>query len=451
MSTETAPKTTAAKKPPFLISRNYRWLFCGQSISALGDQLSTYTIILWIATIIAPGQSWAPLAISAVLVASIAPNLLIGPLAGVFVDRWDQRRTMIRMDIVRTFLTLLLVAFSGIIPLPFLTHGHLPQLVQLSIICAITFLSSTCAQFFTPASMAMLAQIVPRAERPHAASLSQSIQAFAAIIGPPLAAPLLFAFGLQWALLLDACSFIISFLTLRAILLPAPAARPATEGKLWQEFIAGLRFSLGNTVVRTIIIASFIATLGAGAFDALYIFFLSGNLHVSADFTGVIAAVLGIGTIGGAFIAGKAAKKLGLERMLYLSLLGVGLCMLIVSRLTSFSLALVLFLLFGLFLASLRVAASPMLLNETPREMIGRVFAVLSPTSMIASLVSAMLAGYLASVMLVNMHWQVLGTVFGPIDTIFTGVGLLFLLSAAYTWYSLSKQAQQSSKQADQQ
>lgn len=449
MSTNTAEKTARVKKPPFLINRNYRWLFSGQSISALGDQLSTYTIILWIAIIIAPGQPWAPLAISAALVSSIIPNLLIGPFAGVFIDRWNPRLTMIRMDIARTCLALLLVVSTGVIPLPFFAHGNLPPLIQLIFICAITFLSSTCAQFFTPASMAVLAQVVPRAERPHAASLSQSVQAFAVIIGPPLAAPLLFVAGLQWALLLDACSFIVSFLTLRAILLPASAPKTTVGGDLWREFVAGLRFALGNVIVRTIIIASFIATLGAGAFDALYVFFLLGNLHVSADLTGVIAAILGLGTLGGAFLAGKIAQKLALERILSLSLLGIGLCLVIVSRLNSFASALAFFLLFGMFLASLRVAASPMLLNETPQEMIGRVFAVLNPTSMIASLVSAMLAGYLASVVLVNMHWQILGTVFGPIDTIFTCTGLLFLLSSAYTWYALSKRAAKSAKQID--
>ncbi len=438
MSTQTAQPVNQTDKPKWLINTNYRRLFTGQAVSSLGDQLSTYTIILWIVTIIAPGQSWAPLAISAVLVSSMVPNLLIGPLAGVFVDRWDKRLTMIRMDIIRAFLSLLLVAATGVIPLPFIAHGHLPQLTQLIIICVLVFLNSSCSQFFSPSSMGLIARIVPKEDRPRAASLGQTLQAFATIVGPPLAAPLLFAFGIQWALLIDALSFVVSFLTIWAIRAPAsPVNRSAESPSFWGELSEGLRFSLGNQTIRTIIVASFIATLGAGAFDALYVFFLPKNLHVSADFTGVVAAALGIGTISGAFIAAKVATKMGLEKMLYLSLCGIGICLVILARQSFFVPALLLFFIFGILLASLRVASSPILLNETPQAMIGRVFAVLNPTSLMASLVSALLAGYLASVLLAKVHWQVLGITFGPIDTIFTAVGVLFLLSAFYAYRSL--------------
>ncbi|HVB71926.1 MAG TPA: MFS transporter [Ktedonobacteraceae bacterium] len=439
MSTPTTQATYPESKSRFLINRNYRFLFTGRAISLLGDQVSTYTIILWIVTIIASGQAWAPLAISAVLIASLAPNLLIGPLAGVFVDRWDHRVTMMRMDTIRALLSFLLVAFTGVIQLPFFTNGRPPQMVQLVVICTITFLNSACSQFFSPASMGILARIIPKGERPKAAGLGQTMQAFATIVGPPLAAPLLFAFGVQWALLIDAFSFVVSLLTIWAIHVPVAPGKRSVQNNLRREFIDGLRFSFGNHTIRTIIVASFIATFGAGAFDALYVFFLPGNLHVPAAFTGVVAAALGVGMIGGAFAAAKMARQVGLERLLYLSLLGSGLCLIMLSRLTIFLPALALFFLFGTLLASIRVATSPMLLNETPQEMLGRVFAVINPTSILASLISASLSGYLASVFLGKLHWHILGTTFGPIDTIFTGVGLLFLLSGLYTYRSLTR------------
>lgn len=439
MSTPTTQAASPASKSRFLINRNYRFLFTGRAISLLGDQVSTYTIILWIVTIIAPGQNWAPLAISAVLTASLVPNLLIGPLAGVFVDRWDQRVTMMRMDAIRAVLSFLLVASTGVIPLPFFAGGRLPQMVQLVVICTITFLSSTCAQFFSPSSMGILAQIVPKKDRPQAAGLGQTTRAFATIVGPPLAAPLLFAFGVQWALLIDAFSFVVSLLTIWAIQAPAATGKRSAQGNLRREFIDGLHFSFGNHTIRTIIVASFIATFGAGAFDALYVFFLPGNLHVPAAFTGIVAGALGVGMIGGSFAAAKISRRIGLERLLYISLLLLGLCLVLLSRLTLFLPALALFFLLGAFLASIRVATSPMLLNETPREMLGRVFAVINPTSILASLVAASLSGYIASVLLGRLHWHILGTTFGPIDTIFTGVGLLFLLAGFYAYRALAR------------
>lgn len=58
------------------------------------------TLSLWIATVIAQGQVWAPAAASGVLFAAALPTLIPGPFAGVFVDRWDRRLTMMRMDMV---------------------------------------------------------------------------------------------------------------------------------------------------------------------------------------------------------------------------------------------------------------------------------------------------------------------------------------------------------------
>jgi MFS family permease len=81
-------------------NKNWRQLWLGQSVSATGDTVFTMTVLLWIATIIAKGETWAPAAASGALIATAAPVLIVGPLAGVFVDRWNRRRTMLIADAV---------------------------------------------------------------------------------------------------------------------------------------------------------------------------------------------------------------------------------------------------------------------------------------------------------------------------------------------------------------
>src|SRR6266496_4307749 len=103
-------------KTRFFINRNFALLWGGQTISNLGDIIFDTTLMLWIATIIARDQSWAPLASGGVLLVAAIPTFLIGPLAGVFVDRWDKRRTMILMDVLRALLILLLVPVTGVLP-----------------------------------------------------------------------------------------------------------------------------------------------------------------------------------------------------------------------------------------------------------------------------------------------------------------------------------------------
>src|SRR5215472_1411290 len=95
MESSPTPGASSPAKSGFLINRNFALLFFGFTISSIGDFVFSTTLVLWIAVILAKGQSWAPLAVSGVLVATTVPAFLIGPFAGVFVDRWDKRRTML--------------------------------------------------------------------------------------------------------------------------------------------------------------------------------------------------------------------------------------------------------------------------------------------------------------------------------------------------------------------
>jgi MFS family permease len=82
--------------------------------------------------------------------------------------------------------------------------------------------------------------------------------------------------------------------------------------------------------------------------------------------------------------------------------------------------------------AALNVAITPLLLLVTPRALVGRVMAILTPVINMASLAGMAVAGYLASVTLVDFHAEALGFTFGPVDTIFMVAGLIALLGGVY-------------------
>ncbi len=186
-----------------LISRDFALLWGGQAISDIGDFVYDTTLVLWIATRLAHGQSWAPLAVSGLFLARALPTVLVGPLAGVFVDRWDKRRTLLRMDLLRAALILLLV------PLPLMSGHGLAPARQAAIIYGVVILATICGQFFTPARRALLGDIVAEPERARASSLQQVTMNTAVIIGPPLATPLFFGLGVEWALTVNAASFVL--------------------------------------------------------------------------------------------------------------------------------------------------------------------------------------------------------------------------------------------------
>jgi len=184
-----------------LINRNYAKLWYGQAVSTIGDYAFDTTLVLWVATILARGRAWAPAAVSGVLLAVGAAVLLVGPFAGVFVDRWNRRGTMLRTEVIRGVLTGLLAIAS------FLPTHVLPIWAWLTVIYAVVFILNAAGQFFGPARFATIGDIVTgEADRARAAGIGQATTATATIIGPPLAAPLLFTVGLQWALLFNAMS-----------------------------------------------------------------------------------------------------------------------------------------------------------------------------------------------------------------------------------------------------
>jgi MFS family permease len=440
MKNSNTPATnTASKKPGLLRNRNFALLWIGRTISVLGDYAFDTTLILWIGVIIAKGQPWAPLAVSGVLVATSIPIFLIGPIAGVFVDRWEKRHTMLWMDALRAILIASLLLAANLVPLPFFSAGKMPASWQLGMIYTIVFLASTCAQFFNPSRLALIGDLVPEAQRAQASGLTQVSLSIAGIVGPPLAAPVLFAFGVQWALIVNALSFVASFAAILAIQAPkaARSVQPGQKGNFLREFAEGIRFFAGNRVLVTILVAILIAILGAGAINALGVFFITDNLHTPANLFGLLDAIMGIGVITGAILASSFAQRLGVVRTFWASAVMLGALFVVFARMTSLVPALVLTLVMGVFQASLNVAVNPLILHVTPRELVGRISSVLDPSISLVTILSVAIAGSLASTVLHGLHATVLGMTFGPIDTLFTFAGLLILLGGLYALVNL--------------
>jgi MFS family permease len=429
------PILSQVGRPSWLINRNFGLLVIGQGISQFGDVVFNFMLAVWIVATVAAGQSWAPLAFGATILAGYLPALVIGPWAGVFVDRWQHRRTLIIMDILRACFIALMILFTGALPLPW----HFSPFVTISLVCVINLLESTCGQFFNPAISGLIGQIVPQQQQPEAEGLSLALNSTAKLLGPILGPVLYFSVGIFWCLLINVISFLISVITIRAIQ-AIHIERPATEQQqFWHDFSQGLRFSFQERVIRVLIIAIFIVTLGMGAVDALFIFFIQRNLHTDLSLSGILVSAIGLGSIVGALVLGKLATKIGLVRLLYTSLLGLGLSLLLYSRLTNFPLAVFVAFLVGMIVVGVNIAIGPLLLQETPPELIGRVGSILNTFGMLGNILSVLLAGWLASVVLASLHVQAFGTVFGPIDTIFLGAGCFAFLGGLYAFVALRK------------
>lgn len=372
--------TPAIPRVGLLINRNFALLFLGQLVSLIGDQIFDVTLTLWVGAVIARGQSWAPLAVSGTLIAAVTPTFLVGPLAGVFADRWNHRCTILRMDVARAALITLLIFLASFAPLAFVASGYLPVGVKLGVIYAIVFLANSCAQFFNPSRLALIGAIVPEPQRPRAAGLFQTTFALSTVIGPPMAAPLLYGLGIQWALFANALSFIISFGAIAAIRHVPADPVVTTRDSVRGEFVQGVRYAFGNTTIRVLIIAAAISALGFSALEALFLFFVTDNLHVAAGQFGYFPAALGLGAVVGAAGMSIVANKLSMTWVVRFSLLLSGVCFLFFARQSTLIPTLLLVCCLGLLQSALNVAVTPLILRVTPPSLIGRVAAVFNPT-----------------------------------------------------------------------
>lgn len=438
MSTETR-FSFLTKAEHLFINRNFLLLWSGQVLSTFGDFLFGTTLILWMVTFIAPGRSWLPLAVSALILAQSLPRFLIQPLAGVFVDRWDKRRTMLWMDAIRAILISFLLFASGILPIPFFPGGHLPLSWLLAIIYGVVFVASVCTQFFAPAQFALIGDIVAESELARASGWNLVVTNLAMILGPALASPLLLGIGVSWTFGFNAFSFIVSFLTMLLVHPSREAGNAHThsKGHIWLEFWEGLQFVSRNTVVRTLTISLMIAMSGLGALNVLDVFFLTQNLHAPTVLYGFLSTAFGIGSIVGTALASPLVPRFGFTRAFWSSMIAVGALILVFARMTNFLSALIVFGLLGIPNAANNVALEPLMLQTTPRNLAGRVFAVLTPAWTLAYVVSVTLAGYAGSLVSWHVHMVILGITFGPIDTILIGTGLLVIVGGVFAMVSL--------------
>ncbi len=435
MSTIIAP----TPKEAWFINRNFVLLWVGQSISSVGDFFFSTTLTLWVATQLAKGQSWTPLAVSGVALANVVPLLLVGPVAGVFVDRWDKRQTMLRMDVLRTIIVAVLLLVIMLTSQYFSVKDAHVDIWLLASIYITGILVSVCSQFFSPSRMTFIGDVVPDSLRVRAVSFSSISFNLSLIIGPALAAPLYFAFGVQWAIAIDVLSFVASFSAILAVRVPHVTTSSETKQKknFWHEFHEGLRVFRRNNVLVVLLLAGMLFQLGAGSSDALYVLFAIQNLHTPQNLLGLFGSTYGTGVILGLLVIAFFARRIGEVRIFWLSFLLFGGCMVIFGRLTTFIPGLVIFFLLGFANAGIIVVVGPLMLRVTPRAFMGRVQSVNTPLITGSSLASTALAGVLASTALHGFHASWLGSAFGPLDTIFSVSGVIVMGAGLYVFLAL--------------
>ena len=396
-------------------------IWAGQALSMVGSGLTAFALGVWVFEQTGSATQFALIALAATL-----PAVLISPVAGALVDRWDRRRVMILADLLAALGTLALVA---------LLLAHRLQVWHIFVLSA---LGSTMGAFQGPAYQASVTLLVPKEHYGRASGMAQMAQALGNILAPFLGGVLFVSIGLSGVIAIDFATFLFAVGTLLLVRIPRPAESEegrARRGSLWREAGQGWSYIRERAGLRGMLILFAALNFILGMVNALAVPMLLS--FSTPERLGGILSLSGFGMLLGSVamsVWGGPRRKIHgvLAFMLF-----VGLGVMLVGFRPSEALVCA-----GFFLALATVpvvngSAQAIWQSKVPADIQGRVFATRGMVSMAAMPLAYLISGPLAD------------RFFGPMllaggrlaDSVGTmigvgpgrGIGLMFVLSGLLT------------------
>jgi MFS family permease len=270
-------------------------LWAGQSVSRLGTEVSRLALPL-VAIDVLHASTFEVGALTAM---ETLPFLLVGLPAGAWVDRLRRRRVLIAADIGRCLAL-------ATIPLAW-TLGVL----SIGQLYAAALVTGVLTVFFDVAYQSYLPALVDREQLVEGNAKLAASDAGAQVAGPSVGGFLVHAVGAASAVLADAISYVVSFVSLVFISRKEPAPVRHPEPNLRREISEGLRFVLREPRIRSVAGATATSNLFSAIEMAVIIVFMRRSLHLGAGAIGVVFAVGSVGGLIGAGLGRPVARWIG--------------------------------------------------------------------------------------------------------------------------------------------
>ena len=392
-----------------LRQRDFSLLWFGGVLSVTGDLFLFIALPFFVYE-----RTGSVLATGAMFAAETLPRLLFGSVAGVFVDRWDRKRTMVISDLSRAvvLLPLLAVAAGG----------------PLALVYAVAFVEASVSMFFLPAKSAIIPNLVAERDLTAANSLDSLSEEVPALIGPLVGGALLGVVGLSGLVLLDIGTYLVSALLISLIAAPTaapdeePDVTPEVAASAWanalKEWLGGLRLIVRDRSIAVLFAVMSVATVGEGVVVVLWIIFFRDVLGGGAQEFGYFIAAYGVGGILGGLLLGWSSRLIDETRLFSLSLVANGLLLLAIFNARLLPVIVALAVLAGATVVGWLVTSQTLLQQWAPDHYRGRVFGAYEATQALTLLVGMGLAvllegllGVVAVLSIVGAAWSLAGVV----------------------------------------
>ena len=362
-----------------------RRVWYAQVISLFGDFLALFAIIAAVSFT----MHGTPNQITGVQIFYMLPLVFVGPIAGVFVDRWPLKPTLVASDLIRAVLALLLIPATSIWQV-------------FAVLAALSCVSA----FFGPAQQVTIRTHVPANGLISANALMQMAFMGMRVVGPSTAGVIAASFGPRTCYAIDVASFVGSAALIGSVAIrrppstSAPVQAAASSSNrihaIWRDMVQGMSFISHHAAILFVVLAMAAGLFTIGCFGPLIAIFVRDTLHGSARLFGFVSATVGIGLFAGTPVIRRISARFTNDVLVLSGLAGIGVGAFLLGAIAHQVATLVAAAAIGFAFAAIMVPAQTLLQRETPHEMIGRVSSTNISVALLAQVVGLALSGALA-------------------------------------------------------
>jgi DHA3 family macrolide efflux protein-like MFS transporter len=387
-----------------------------QLISLFGDFLALFAVI----AVVSFAMHGTPRQIVGVQIAYMLPMVFIGPIAGVFVERWPLKPTLISSDLLRAVIAVLLIPAT--------------KVWQVYIVLAAL---SCVSAFFSPAQQVTIRTHVPAHGLISANALMQIAFMGSRVVGPGAAGAIVAALGPAVCYGVDVASFLISAALIASVAIQRATAAPRGEGsstnkihQIWLDMRQGLSFIVHHPAVVFVVMAMAAGLFTVGCFGPLVAIHVRDTLHGSERLFGIVSGTVGFGMLAGTQVMRKLSQRFADDVIVLSGLAGIGIGALVLGAMPFALAAVVAMGIIGIAFSAIMVPAQTLLQRETPREIIARVSSTNISVAFMAQILGLLLSGYLADELGVRLVFILCAGLAG----VLAAAGKLFLHTNRQNW-----------------
>lgn len=378
-----------------LKQKDFLLLMLGKLVSLIGTQMQSFALSLYVLKITGSAAKFA-----SVLAITLLPEIILGPIAGVFADWFDRKKIIVYLDILSGIAT-------GVFAIIYKINGGL----SLTHVYILVVIMSIISLLFNPAISTVIPTLVKKDELVDANGVNSFIMNFGSLAAPALAGILLGSYGLLVILIVNSISFILSALSEIFINIPKTNSKPEKINikSFWQDFSQGITFIKNEKLMLNIIILGLIINF---VFNPLFTiglpYICKRMIQITDKQYGLLESISVVAMIIAPFIISIVSKKIKLGKLLFLNIFITSILIAIMAGISSssylnlFNSKLVPFIsmtcivfTISLIILIVNIAIGTVLQQKVPLNMMGRVGSVMGTVCMAAIPLGQMIFGFL--------------------------------------------------------